>query len=732
MNSTITSKTEDGKHNYGFEVLGSTLKILSSEIHYAGWNSDPMEGYGIVMLWARANIQDSNISHNYAGLTLYEVSQPMTIRNNTISWNQRNGITAIESNVNLTGNKVFYNGLIMDLNWGPFAGHGITLANSTTGVVCDNDLYENFWDGLFVYYSSDLTINGNRILRNRNEGTEFFASYNVSFEENNASETVLYSGLTLWYSDYNTIRNNTFFGNGYSGMYMYASAYNDVRNNTAIGNQYQGLSLRYADYNTIENNTFFGNGNNGLYTYRSWYNDVLNNTATGSLRYHGFSIEESNNNNLIGNVAQSVYRYGVWMGSSRMNTLIGNNLSSNGWGGVYIFGEFGNSLLLNDIYDNQGEGVRIDASSSNHLYGNNISKNIIGVLAYQSNDNTIIWNNFTSNQLQAADDFGINYWDAGYPLGGNYWDDYGGSDFFLGPNQDQPGSDGIGDVPYVIDSDSQDNYPLMSPFDPTLPGPPTNVTATLSGDKLANVTMRWNLSWNDRAGGNVANYAIYYGRDYNPNGTDYTFLSEIPAGNSSYVHVDGGYGDPNSYYYIVVANNTIGKTTKGGNQAGKFTRNLKTGLNLVSYPLILEDKDLESVLKTVNFTEVWHYDAHSVDSKWVSYSEKKSYSTFPELDHRKAYWINVSEESNFTVAGMVPLRSYIDLKSGWNLIGYPSPINRTSAQALGGVPVTEIEGFEGTASPYFLKRIGLNDELIPGYGYWIRVDSDSTWIVDNL
>jgi hypothetical protein len=36
-------------------------------------------------------------------------------------------------------------------------------------------------------------------------------------------------------------------------------------------------------------------------------------------------------------------------------------------------------------------------------------------------------------------------------------------DYFKGPNQNIPGNDGIGDTPYVIDSDSQDNYPLSFP-----------------------------------------------------------------------------------------------------------------------------------------------------------------------------------------------------------------------------------------------------------------------------
>jgi hypothetical protein len=48
--------------------------------------------------------------------------------------------------------------------------------------------------------------------------------------------------------------------------------------------------------------------------------------------------------------------------------------------------------------------------------------------------------------------FPINSWDNGTV--GNFWDDYHGTD-----NND----DGIGDTPYIIDENNQDNYPLIEP-----------------------------------------------------------------------------------------------------------------------------------------------------------------------------------------------------------------------------------------------------------------------------
>jgi len=80
-----------------------------------------------------------------------------------------------------------------------------------------------------------------------------------------------------------------------------------------------------------------------------------------------------------------------------------------------------------------------------------------------SNNNIIYHNNFINN-MHNVFDTGNNHWDQGYPDGGNYYDEYTGVDSYNGPNQDIPGSDGIGDTPYNITGDSnQDNYPFINP-----------------------------------------------------------------------------------------------------------------------------------------------------------------------------------------------------------------------------------------------------------------------------
>ena len=110
-------------------------------------------------------------------------------------------------------------------------------------------------------------------------------------------------------------------------------------------------------------------------------------------------------------------------------------------------------------------GVHLYYSSSNIFTGNTISSNNnYNIYLEDSSNNRIYHNNIVNHTNQAYDNRDDNYWDDGYPLGGNYWSDYVGVDYYKGPNQDQPGNDGIGDMNYSIDSDSVDNYPLMEPY----------------------------------------------------------------------------------------------------------------------------------------------------------------------------------------------------------------------------------------------------------------------------
>jgi parallel beta-helix repeat protein len=135
-----------------------------------------------------------------------------------------------------------------------------------------------------------------------------------------------------------------------------------------------------------------------------------------------------------------------------------------------------NIKIYDDAFQQDSVAINLTQSSTGTtIYANTISQNNIGIALTNSNGNTIYHNNFIGNTQQVSiSGSSGNVWDDGYPGGGNYWSDYTGVDLKSGPNQNQPGSDGIGDTPYTKGGIT-DRYPLMNPW-PCQITPPSQIT----------------------------------------------------------------------------------------------------------------------------------------------------------------------------------------------------------------------------------------------------------------
>ncbi len=161
-------------------------------------------------------------------------------------------------------------------------------------------------------------------------------------------------------------------------------------------------------------------------------------------------------NSILGNtVEENDYGINCWAYSDN-NTIIGNNITANSLAGIWIAGSSNSTVTENIIMNNSQYGISIESSSNDTVYHNDFIDNTNQVNIY---DSTVTWDN-------------------GYPSGGNYWSDYVGTDVYSGLNQNQPGSDGIGDTPYNVSENNQDGYPLMQKW--------TNIAvAAISSSKIA-------------------------------------------------------------------------------------------------------------------------------------------------------------------------------------------------------------------------------------------------------
>ncbi|MEM2995129.1 MAG: NosD domain-containing protein [Candidatus Bathyarchaeia archaeon] len=163
------------------------------------------------------------------------------------------------------------------------------------------------------------------------------------------------------------------------------------------------------------------------------------------------------------------FEAGIFIDWSATNNIIFGNYFVNNNASITVRSSSYNTINSNVILRSNLTGIFLVCSSNNNIRGNIIENNGIGIFIaappYDCKDNVIYHNDFISNTYQTH--FiplgnATNIWDNGYPSGGNYWSDYTGVDEKKGPNQDQQGSDAIGDIPYNINEYNIDRYPQIT------------------------------------------------------------------------------------------------------------------------------------------------------------------------------------------------------------------------------------------------------------------------------
>jgi parallel beta-helix repeat protein len=225
-----------------------------------------------------------------------------------------------------------------------------------------------------------------------------------------------------------------------------------------------GIDLINRNSVTIKN-TNIENFDYGAYLENSSNKTISGNNVANNVG--GIGLDYSVNNSVNGNNITANNGDGITLGSSSNNSVSGNNITANNWNGIHLDSSSNSSISGNNITANKVYGVGLYSSSNyNSISGNNITANNgVGVSLGSSSSNSIFHNNFVNNNVQVySTSDSANIWDGGYPSGGNYWSDYNGTDLKTGPYQNETGSDGIGDTPYIIDSSNQDNLPLMGMF----------------------------------------------------------------------------------------------------------------------------------------------------------------------------------------------------------------------------------------------------------------------------
>jgi parallel beta-helix repeat protein len=156
---------------------------------------------------------------------------------------------------------------------------------------------------------------------------------------------------------------------------------------------------------------------------------------------------------------------GIVLTGSNFCNISGNVITECYYGVVLDVDSTNNLLFGNFVEKSHESGIScLSGARCNEIVNNTVFRCGLGIyVSWSANESMIFHNSFITNDNQVKCFSSPNTWDGGYPSGGNYWTDYMGLDLYNGPSQDTPGSDGIGDTPYVTNDYPNiiDRYPFF-------------------------------------------------------------------------------------------------------------------------------------------------------------------------------------------------------------------------------------------------------------------------------
>jgi parallel beta-helix repeat protein len=507
-----SSNTVDGKSVY-YWVNRQNLGVPSDA------------GYVVLVNCYNITVESSELNNNWPGILLANTTDSNVI-NNKISNNERGVFLYLSSNNTISSNNFTNNGIGIYLDSSSnnrlFGNNITTTASGVYSIALRNSsncntISHNTISGDITWAHMGVGIDGsfnNTVSENNITGhvqhIQLWDSSNNIISGNNMAHSG-WDGVLVGLSSYNAISGNNMTAIGYRAIVVYSSSSNNSVSGNNITNSGAGIVLYSTSSNTISGNNLTDNWG-GIELYESSNNNSINGNNIASNSGYGIHLDYSSNNVISGNMMNgNVYFsvFGVEL-SHYMHSIDASNLV-NGKPVCYLVNQkdlvidpathpqIGYLALVNCTnvtvegltLTKSSEGLLIAYTNNSKIQNNNITNNRYGIYLVSSINNIINANNITSNEwngirliassnnriyhnsfidnTQYQESGYVNVWDNGYSSGGNYWNSYAGIDKKSGPDQDQPGSDGIGDTPYVIDSYNKDRYPLMAPW-PSGPG----------------------------------------------------------------------------------------------------------------------------------------------------------------------------------------------------------------------------------------------------------------------
>lgn len=470
-------------------------------------------------------------------------------------------------------------------------------AKSGDTIYLDNDIFNQIGDCVKIFYKYDITFTSNATCFGGEciidgDGQDSDSGITMCGTAGDATTvknfyliTDFNIGINLNVSGSNVIKNLSANNNKENGVYIFGSTYNHLENINADYNSSKitsGVYLRSsnsnilniitANYNTAKGacSTNFHCGG-GLLLLNSSYNSLTNITTNDNYTTYsgsGVNLNGSHynmvqnvvaNNNEVG--SNSWYGIngggGIYLESSDQNIFYNpltknNTINSDGkGGGIYVYSSKYNSFYFVTLADNYKSGIVFDSASNNIVASGTMENNADKYIDIKSGSNNI----FYGNELKSKDfvsDYGgsthWNRWDGLDQMPGNHWEYYDTDPDIDGNCTDVVAPFGYCDLPYVVNTPKQDNYPIRPSV---IPGDFSFSNASVNA---CNIGLNWTAS-ND-----AEKYIISRSDD---GGSNFNDMNIVPVlGESAISYADNSLDSSKVYQYKIRSVN--GSNSKQG------------------------------------------------------------------------------------------------------------------------------------------------------------------------
>jgi len=352
-----------------------------------------------------SEVSDNYIADNTYGVAVY--APGVIFRNNQFQNNDHAisesvyVVSNIDASNSINGKPIYY--WVRQHNRTAPSDAGWVVLRNCSGITVQGLRLEHNADGILLCYTTNSTVSGNIITNNLN-------------------------GIILWGSSNNVISYNTITNNKGYGIRLDGNSNNNIiSSNQITANANDGINFESATNNTVTKNHVRGNGGNGIF-----FRNIQGSNVTGNK----ISLNKG---------------CGIGFGYGPKGTIRGNYISRNDKG-IWISNAFENTITLNIIVENNGWGIEMEGSHKNNVihHNNFINNSLTEKLQVRI---APVWIYPGEPEPPKLVGGAANAWDDGKE--GNYWSDYNGTD---------ANGDDIGDIPYIINENNQDNYPLMNPI----------------------------------------------------------------------------------------------------------------------------------------------------------------------------------------------------------------------------------------------------------------------------